>query len=61
MLATQADIALGGLLNGSMAAMRAKTHAFKSQLKAASLTIKVRNLLNIIVRIAGSPANERAA
>ena len=38
----QADIALGGLLNGSLAAMRAKTHAIKTQLNAASLTIKVR-------------------
>ena len=37
----QADIALGGLLNGSLAAMRAKTHAIKTQLNAASLTIKV--------------------
>ena len=60
MLAMQADIALGGLLNGSMAAMRAKTHAFKSQLKAASLTIKVRSVLNISVRIAGCPVHERA-
>jgi hypothetical protein len=38
----QADIALGGLLNGSLAAVRAKGHALKSQLNAATLTIKAR-------------------
>lgn len=42
----QADIALGGLLNGSLAAMRAKTHAIKTQLNAASLTIKARRPLS---------------
>lgn len=45
----QADIALGGLLNGSLAAMRAKTHAIKTQLNAASLTIKARRPLSDIL------------
>ena len=51
----QADIALGGLLNGSLAAMRAKTHAIKTQLNAASLTIKARRPLRCFAGTSTSP------
>lgn len=59
--AQQAEIALGGIIDGSVAALRAKGQNIKSQFAAANLAMKVYKAQAALAKLEGSEAAASAA